>query len=201
MNGINQPQTGMRLFDGEGRRLYFTEDERRAFMAAAAKAPREVRSFCGVLHSTGCRISEALALTPQQIDLSGRVVVFESLKKRKRGVFRAVPVPPDLLDMLDLVHGIREAQRRGDDAKALLWPWSRMTAWRRVQEVIEVAGIADGPHACPKGLRHGFGVQAVSRGIALNMVQKWLGHAQLTTTAIYANAVGAEEQSIAARMW
>src|SRR5204862_6348136 len=59
----------------------------------------------------------------------------------------------------------------------------------------------DGPHACPKGLRHGFGVHAVSRGIALNMVQKWLGHAQLTTTAIYANAVGEEEQSIAARMW
>lgn len=201
MNGINQPQTGMRLFDGEGRRLYFTEDERRAFMAAAAKAPREVRSFCGVLHSTGCRISEALALTPQQIDLSGRVVVFESLKKRKAGVFRAVPVPPELLDTLDLVHSIREAQRRGEDAKALLWPWSRMTAWRRVQEVIAAAGIAEGPHACPKGLRHGFGVQAVSRGIALNMVQKWLGHAQLTTTAIYANAVGEEEQSIAARMW
>jgi site-specific recombinase XerD len=44
-------------------------------------------------------------------------------------------------------------------------------------------------------------VQAVSRGIALNLVQKWLGHAQLTTTAIYANAVGEEEQSIAARMW
>ena len=43
--------------------------------------------------------------------------------------------------------------------------------------------------------------RAVSRGIALNMVQKWLGHAQLTTTAIYANAVGEEEQSIAARMW
>ena len=68
-------------------------------------------------------------------------------------------------------------------------------------EVIAAAGIPDGPHACSKGLRHGFGVQAVSRGIALNMVQKWLGHAQLTTTAIYANAVGEEEQSIAARMW
>jgi integrase/recombinase XerD len=40
-------------------------------------------------------------------------------------------------------------------------------------------------------------MQAVIRGIALNMVQKWLGHAQLTTTAIYAE----EEQSIAARMW
>lgn len=190
----------MQLYDAEGRRLYFTEDERRAFVAAAAKAPREVRTFCGVLHATGCRISEALALTAQQIDLSGRVVVFESLKKRRKGVYRAVPVPPELLDALDLVHGICEAQRRGQ-AKALLWPWSRMTAFRRVQEVIAAAGIPAGPHACPKGLRHGFGVQAVSRGIALNMVQKWLGHAQLTTTAIYANAVGEEEQSIAARMW
>src|SRR5215210_5124371 len=97
---------GMQLFDAEGRRLYFTEEERRAF-AAAAQAPREVRTFCGVLHATGCRISEALALTAQQTDLSGRVVVFESLKKRKRGVFRAVPVPPELLDTLDMVHGIR----------------------------------------------------------------------------------------------
>src|SRR3954471_17635135 len=201
MNGINQPQTGIPLFDAEGRRLYFTEDERRAFIAAAAaKALREVRTFCGVLHATGCRISEALALTPQQVDLSGRVVVFESLKKRKRGVYRAVPVPPDLLDALDLVHGVREAQRRGQ-AKALLWSWSRMTAYRQVQEIIAAAAIPDGPHARPKGLRHGFGVQAVSRGIALNMVQKWLGHAPLTTTAIYANAVGEEEQSIAARMW
>lgn len=34
-----------------------------------------------------------------------------------------------------------------------------------------------------------------------HLMQKWLGHAQLSTTAIYANAVGAEEQSIAARMW
>jgi site-specific recombinase XerD len=31
------------------------------------------------------------------------------------------------------------------------------------------------------------------------MVQKWLGHAQLTTTAIYADAVGAEEQNITRR--
>ena len=102
--------------------------------------------------------------------------------------------------MLDMVHGVRQAQRRGR-AKAPLWPWSRMTAYRRVQEVIAAADIADGPHACPQGLRHGFGVQAVGKGIALNMVQKWLGHAQLTTKAIYANAVGEEEQGIAAPIW
>jgi integrase/recombinase XerD len=57
------------------------------------------------------------------------------------------------------------------------------------------------PLRLAQGLRHGFGVAAVSAGIPLNLVQKWLGHAQLTTTAIYADAVGEEEQSIAARMW
>jgi integrase/recombinase XerD len=33
------------------------------------------------------------------------------------------------------------------------------------------------------------------------MVSKWLGHSQMETTAIYANAVGEEQQTIAARMW
>ena len=76
-----------------------------------------------------------------------------------------------------------------------------MTAFWQVQEAMEVAGIQDGPHACPKGLRHGFAVQAANKGIALNTVQKWLGNALLTTTALCANAVGEEEQSIAVRMW
>jgi hypothetical protein len=44
MNGIKEPvrpqPAGMQLFDAEGRRLYFTEDERRAFMAAAARPAR-----------------------------------------------------------------------------------------------------------------------------------------------------------------
>jgi site-specific recombinase XerD len=65
--------------------------------------------------------------------------------------------------------------------------------------VMEAAEL-DGPHASPKGLRHGFRVSAVSAGIPLNLVQKWLGHAQLITSAAYANAVGEEEQSMAARM-
>ncbi len=50
-------------------------------------------------------------------------------------MFRAVPVSPELLDTLDMVHGIREAQRRGR-AAAPLWPRSRMTGFRRVQELI-----------------------------------------------------------------
>jgi site-specific recombinase XerD len=44
-------------------------------------------------------------------------------------------------------------------------------------------------------------VAAVTAGIPLNLVQKWLGHAPLSTTAVYASAVGAEEKDIAKRMW
>ena len=36
-------------------------------------------------------------------------------------------------------------------------------------------------HATPKGLRHGFGIKAVVSNVPLNLVQKWLGHAQLST--------------------
>ena len=90
--------------------------------------------------------------------------MLESLKKRRSGVYRAVPVPPALLEALDLVHGIRELQaRRGKGRGVRLWPWSRMTGWRAVHAVM-VSCRLDGPHASPKGLRHGFGVAAVSAG-------------------------------------
>jgi len=53
----------------------------------------------------------------------------------------------------------------------------------------------------PKDLRHGFSVHAISSGVPLNMLSKWMGHSTLEVTAIYANATGTEEQRIAARMW
>ena len=63
------------------------------------------------------------------------------------------------------------------------------------------AGIPEGPHRTPKGLRHGFGIAATVQGVPINMLQKWMGHADLKTTAIYAEAVGPEEAAIADRMW
>ena len=195
------PQSGMALHTAEGARKYLTAGERSAFLREAELADRSVRTLCMTLAYAGCRLSEALELTADRVDLAAGVLTIESLKKRRTGVYRAVPVPPALLDALDMVHGVRELQgRRGKGRDVRLWPWSRMTGWRAVHAVMKAAGL-DGPHASPKGLRHGFGVAAVSAGIPLNLVQKWLGHAQLTTTAIYANAVGAEEKDIAQRMW
>lgn len=195
------PQAGMQLFDPSGARKYLTVSERTAFLKVAERAPRDVRTLAMTLAWSGCRLSEALALTADRVDLVGGVLVFESLKKRQDGIYRAVPVPPALLEALDLVHGVREAQARRDRGRSLrLWPVARMTGWRMVHRVMDEADLS-GPAASPKGLRHAFGVAAVSTGIPLNLVQKWLGHAQLSTTAIYANASGDEEQTIARKMW
>lgn len=99
------------------------------------------------------------------------------------------------------MHDLQAVKRRKHRGRGvLLWDWSRGTAWTRVREVMEAAKIT-GPHATPKGLRHGFGIKAVTSGVSLNMVQKWLGHAQLTTTSIYADAIGPEAKQIAERMW
>jgi integrase/recombinase XerD len=184
----------MQLFDAAGRRKYLTPAQRQGFLHAAEKAPPEVRTFCWTLGLTGCRLSEGTALVATRVDKAAGLLVFESLKKRRKGVFRAVPVPPDFMRILDSVHDLSAL---GD---ARLWPWSRTTAWRRVKEVMDAAAI-QGLYASPKGVRHGFGINATANEIPLNMTQKWMGHARLETTAIYANAVGPEEQKIAARMW
>src|SRR3984957_7100456 len=109
----------MQLYDRAGQRKYLTPAERQEFLRAAEDAPRAVRTFCATLAHTGCRISEALALTAARVDLGGGVLVFESLKKRHKGIYRAVPVPPSFLETLAAVHDL------GALGDARLWDWSR----------------------------------------------------------------------------
>ena len=191
----------MRLEDRDGRRLYLNGEERAAFLRSTALQPPAPRLFAETLYYTGCRLSEALELTPQRIDLSESRITLRSLKKRRSDVFRVVPVPKDYLDRLELTFGIRQAQRRQNAKDVPLWSWSRVRSWQIIKEIMVAADIPDGPHRTPKGLRHSYGVNAITNGVPLNMLRKWFGHAQLTTTAIYANAAGKEETNLAAKMW
>ena len=114
---------------------------------------------------------------------------------------REVPVPAYFIAEIDRVHDICRAQSQGGEAAtARLWRWNRTHAWRIIKHSMAEAGIS-GLQACPKGLRHGFGVHVVRSGVPLNLLQKWLGHESMETTAIYANATGPEEREIAERMW
>ncbi|WP_342154381.1 site-specific integrase [Methylorubrum sp. SB2] len=178
-----------RLHTVRGQRKYLNPDERRRFLAAADQTAPELRAFCYLLAWTGCRLSEALALSADDLDPNGSVAV-RSLKKRGRALVREVPVPDQLAAQLGQLVPLAGP----------FWPWGRTTAWRYVKDVMAKAEIC-GLHASPKGLRHGFGVHAVRSGVPLNLLQRWLGHADIATTAIYADVMGAEEREIAARMW
>lgn len=184
------------LYDTAGNRKYLTTRERQRFISVARLRTSHIETFCLTLAYTGARISEVLALRTRNIDMSAGIIVFESLKKRRRGVYRQVPVPQELLRRLREVHDISDTldQKR-------LWSWSRTTAWKHVKMVMWEAQV---PMFCamPKALRHAYGVTGVAEAqVPLNMMQKWLGHTRIETTAIYANAVGPEERAIARRMW
>ena len=181
------------VYTGTGQRKYLTGQEIDAFMRASRQRPADVRNFCLMLALTGCRISEGLSLTRESIDFETRTVTIKSLKKRGICVYRAVPLPAEYLKALE--RWLRVGAPCGQ-----MWPWSRMTAYRRICEVMERAGVR-GSHACPKGLRHGFGVRAIQASVPLTLVQRWLGHSDIKTTAIYTAASGPEERDIASRMW
>ncbi|MFA7588299.1 MAG: tyrosine-type recombinase/integrase [Novosphingobium sp.] len=191
---MNDMHYDFAMFSDGGQRKYLTSSELDAFLEAAEKRPVQIRAFCLMLYHSGCRISEALALTAEQIDFDEKVVVVQSLKKRKKTHFRSIPIPDNYLEILKIITSDAAAPNER------LWPWARMTAYRYVRSVMLTAGVA-GEQASPKGLRHGFAIRAIQKKVPLPLVQRWLGHADLKTTAIYTHAVGPEEREIAARMW
>lgn len=186
------------LFDSNGHRLYLTPDERSRFANAALNFSdsNESRTFCRTLYYTGCRPSEALALTSDRVDFTNGALIFHSLKKRSdEPKYRAIPVPVSFLDELNLVHNIKSSKKT-----FRLWSWSRSTAWSKVKAVMIQANI-HGVHATCKGLRHGFGVAHALKKTPLPQIQKWLGHEDLETTAIYMQALGEEERALASSIW
>jgi integrase/recombinase XerD len=193
-------RSDLTLFAANGGRKYLNAAERRRFVRAAYTAPVEIRLFCLTLCLTGARISEVLALTPSAIDLDSATVTLHTLKRRKPGTVRQVPVPHHLISQLDRTFHLRERQRDNDTAGRRLWRWCRTTAWQRVKEVMALADIC-GVAASPKGLRHAFGVNAFRTFVPPHLVQRWLGHASLQTTAVYADVSGPDERHFAERMW
>jgi len=182
------------MFDREGHRKYLNWPEREVFLAVVERETDPSRkAFCLTLFYTGCRISEALQLTVERIDVTEQALIFETLKRRKRGQYRSVPIPEPLLVLLRELAASHVTGQR-------LWPYSRTTAYRLIKEKMDQAGIT-GVKGTPKGLRHSFAIACISRNVPLTMVKKWLGHARLETTTIYLEIGGTEERELARRLW
>lgn len=178
------------VYDPAGVRKYVTGTERLDFIAAAGQLRPRPRALCHTLAFTGARVSEVLALTRRQVEAELGVVRIQSLKRR-RLLYRHVPVPGELIDQL-----LALVDRPGD----VLIPMHRSHAWRTVREVMASCGIS-GPMATCKGLRHGFCMLGAIKGVPGPVLQRWMGHSDLATTSTYIDAVGLEERAFAERMW
>jgi site-specific recombinase XerD len=199
MNPRNQPHDCTLLYSRAGARKYLNHHERRrALMAMQALRPD--KALCAlVLAWTGARISEVLTLTPASFQIERSVVALRTLKRR-RHIIREVPIPPELMAALDRHFHLGDAQRDHARAHRRLWLCHRATFWRSIKHAMTRAQI-HGPAACPRGLRHSFGVGALQNGVPLHLLQRWLGHARISTTAIYTDVCGPEEQAFAAQFW
>ncbi|PHQ70783.1 MAG: integrase [Sneathiella sp.] len=204
MNKAHASYPEMSLYTITGERKYLTATERKRFYEALSvlTTPAE-RSFVELIYWTGCRPCEALSMTIHQILCDDGFVIIRSAKKRgklKNRHFRPIPLPRHFIDQLDLAHNITARQQCPDTASSPLWPFSRTKGWRLVNKVMIAAGI-HGTRGCSRGLRHSMGVHATISEIPVTRLQKWLGHASLSTTGIYINTIGPEDREIAKRMW
>jgi len=121
------------------------------------------------------------------------VVIFESLKKRRKGIYRQVPLPPHLLTVL-----LNKTEKL--NCSTQLWTYSRRTASRYLKRIMVNAQI-NGPMSCAKGLRHSFAINCLVKNIPITLIKKWLGHSSLSTTSIYLDVANEEERLIAERIW
>jgi len=196
------------LYSSDGKRKYLTSAEQDQFLDAARSLDRaELRTFALTLAYTGCRISEALELTVDRVDMSDKSITFRTLKQGKDAdgnlkiVYRSVPVPDELLDALELVHRVRKIQKsKGGGETTLLWKFKRAMASRHVLVVMVKANIS-GKHATAKGLRHGFGIRMIEKSRNPRLVQRLLGHKSLETTAIYMDLIGDEARAEVVGAW
>ena len=153
---------------------------------SAADGPRALRdrALLELLYSTGARISEAVGLDVDDIDVEDRSV----LLRGKGGKQRLVPVGRPAIAALDayLVRGRPALVSRSEHALFLNvrgGRLSRQSAWQVLQTAAERAGLT--AKVSPHTLRHSFATHLLDGGADVRVVQELLGHASVTTTQIY----------------
>ncbi len=144
------------------------------------------RALLELLYSTGARISEAVGLDVDDLDVEQRVVRLHG----KGGKDRIVPVGRPALAAVDAyrVRARPDLARRGRGGPSLFVNargarLSRQSAWHALRAAAEAAGLtaAVSPHT----LRHCFATHLLAGGADVRVVQELLGHASVTTTQIY----------------
>lgn len=144
------------------------------------------RTLLEVLYGTGARISEAVGLDIDDLDLIECTV----LLKGKGGKQRIVPLGSYAVAAVgDYLTASRPALVSAKATTPALFlnarggRLSRQSAWTVLTRAAERAGIS--VEVSPHTLRHSFATHLLDGGADVRVVQELLGHASVTTTQIY----------------
>ncbi len=149
-------------------------------------AGRRDRAILEFLYATGARVSEAVDLDLEDIDLeSGTAVVTGKGKKQRLvplGAYAVASIEAYLPDRLSV-------RKPGRDSGALFLNarggrLTRQGLWGIVRRTADTAGIS-ADRVSPHVLRHSAATHMVERGADLRSVQQLLGHATISTTQVY----------------
>lgn len=144
------------------------------------------RALLELLYSTGARISEAVGLDLDDVDLDSRAVLLAG----KGGKQRLVPIGRPAVAA---VEAYRVRSRPGLAVKGRGTPalflnarggrLSRQSAWQVLRDAADRAGVTE--PVSPHTLRHSFATHLLEGGADVRVVQELLGHASVTTTQVY----------------
>ncbi|GAA3614620.1 site-specific tyrosine recombinase XerD [Marihabitans asiaticum] len=144
------------------------------------------RALLEVLYGTGARISEAVGLDLDDVDLDAGAVRLLG----KGGKERIVPLGRYAREAVQawLVRGRPSLAAKGAAGPALFLGQrgarlSRQSAWAVIRAAAQRAHLAG--HVSPHTLRHSFATHLLEGGADVRVVQELLGHASVTTTQIY----------------
>ncbi|HUR73915.1 MAG TPA: site-specific tyrosine recombinase XerD [Sporichthya sp.] len=139
-----------------------------------------------LLYGTGARISEAVGLDVDDLDLEARTVRLSG----KGGKQRMVPLGSFAIDALNryLVQGRPLLAENGTGGPAVFLNarggrLSRQSAWSVIDSAAEAAGLE--MEVSPHTLRHSFATHLLDGGADVRVVQELLGHASVATTQLY----------------
>jgi integrase/recombinase XerD len=178
------------------RAISVTDVERLLDAAEVGQSALRDRALLELLYSTGARISEAIGLDVDDLELSAdsrsSSVAAVVRLNGKGGKQRLVPVGGFARDAVDayLVRArpaLATASGRGQPSPALFLNarggrLTRQGAWGTLRAAAVRAGL---PEVSPHVLRHSFATHLLDGGADVRVVQELLGHASVTTTQVY----------------
>jgi integrase/recombinase XerD len=144
------------------------------------------RALLEVLYGTGARISEAVGLVVDDVDLVDRTVLLSGKGGKQRRVPLGSFAATALESYLVRARPALGACGRGSPVVFLNsrgGPLSRQSAWTVLRSAADRAGLT--ARISPHTLRHSFATHLMEGGADVRVVQELLGHSSVTTTQIY----------------